>query len=146
MAAKHYWRQGPKAVGLRSSDPAVLFNEAIASVIQVLAAAGEEVEDCSVCGEPGEVVIDPEAQDSEAVALRVMLVCRLLFLDKTLLPTKCQVVCDNLALQYDTAVGSHLSVEGSFDLAALTAVCLRALPATTKHWQPAARAGFWQGR
>ena len=72
------------------------FIKATASITQVLAAAGEEVEDCSICGEPGEIVIDPEAQDSEAVALRVMLVCRLQFLDKTLLPTKCQVVCDNL--------------------------------------------------
>ena len=79
-----------------SSSPPVRFIKATASITQVLAAAGEEVEDCSICGEPGEIVIDPEAQDSEAVALRVMLVCRLQFLDKTLLPTKCQVVCDNL--------------------------------------------------
>lgn len=60
--------------------------------LQVLAAAGEDVEECSICGEPGEFAIDPESQTSESMLLRATFNFTVHVAERRLVASKCVVI------------------------------------------------------
>ena len=57
-------------------------------MMQVLAAAADDVEECGICGEAGEVALDPDEEPSGALLLRFTLLLRMRFEDRALLATR----------------------------------------------------------
>ena len=75
--------------------------ESIKLLSQILAAAGEDVQECSICSEPGEFAIDPEHQGSESTLLRPTFCFSVVIAQKLLIPTKCVVhLCLPFFLNY----------------------------------------------
>jgi len=61
------------------------------NVWQVLAGAGQDVDECSICGEPGEFAVDPELRESEAAVLRTTLFFSPRYEERLLMPIRCVV-------------------------------------------------------
>ena len=58
--------------------------------MQVLAAAGEDIDECNACGEPGEVALAPENDQPESQLLRPIFVFTPSYSQGQLIPKACK--------------------------------------------------------